>query len=306
MRVFISYSWDSDKHRERVSALVTALRKDGIGAEYDGDIMLGERIPHYMETRVSESDYVIFVCTPHYKEKADARTGGVGYESNIITGEIYSTQNEKKFIPILFSGSWTTSLPAWAAGKFGLDFTDPAGHESAYTRLLQNLNGIPPGKKVSTHSVSVETAINTSKKIEDADPAPIRIVRIISEEVGFPKNDGTAGSALYAIPFELSTYPSEIWKRLFIQNWNQPPQFSLMHRPGIARVVGKKIILDGTTIDEVEKYHKETLVLAVTEANKQEMETIRKMDREEKRKKTARENHLASVKKTINNISFDD
>jgi hypothetical protein len=34
-----------------------------------------------------------------------------------------------------------------------------------------------------------------------------------------------------------------------------------MHRPNIARGTGDKVVLDGTTIEEIEKYHKETLVL---------------------------------------------
>ena len=43
-----------------------------------------------------------------------------------------------------------------------------------------------------------------------------------------------------------------------------------MHRPGIASVIGSKIFLDGTTIDEVKDYHKETLILCVKKANEEE------------------------------------
>lgn len=49
----------------------------------------------------------------------------------------------------------------------------------------------------------------------------------------------------------------------FIKTWNQPPQFTTMHRPGIARVSGDRVILDGTTIEEVEKYHRDTLKLSI-------------------------------------------
>jgi len=41
-----------------------------------------------------------------------------------------------------------------------------------------------------------------------------------------------------------------------------------MHRPGIARVSGDKVYLDGTTIEEVQKYHRDTLVLALEETNR--------------------------------------
>jgi hypothetical protein len=40
-----------------------------------------------------------------------------------------------------------------------------------------------------------------------------------------------------------------------------------MHRPGIASVAGDKVILDGTTIEEVGKYHAETLRLVVDKVN---------------------------------------
>lgn len=40
-----------------------------------------------------------------------------------------------------------------------------------------------------------------------------------------------------------------------------------MHRPGIARVAGDRIIVDGTTIEEVEKYHRETLLAVLDRVN---------------------------------------
>ena len=42
----------------------------------------------------------------------------------------------------------------------------------------------------------------------------------------------------------------------------------MMHRPGIARVESDKLYLNGTTIEEVEGTHRNTLVLALNEANR--------------------------------------
>jgi hypothetical protein len=97
---------------------------------------------------------------------------------------------------------------------------------------------------------------------------PIELVGVIADEVGTPPNDGTRGSALYRVPFRLSAQPSGRWAQLFVAHWNRPPSFTTMHRPGIARVAGDTIVLDGTTMEEVEKYHLRTLKLAVEEANK--------------------------------------
>ena len=78
-----------------------------------------------------------------------------------------------------------------------------------------------------------------------------------------------------------------------------------MHRPGIARVTGSRIILDGTTIEEVERYHRDTLILAVNEANaaleKIEAERERRRKLEEERKKA----HDENVRDAARRLRFD-
>jgi hypothetical protein len=108
---------------------------------------------------------------------------------------------------------------------------------------------------------------------------PIKITGVITEEVGEPRNDKTPGSALYVVPFRLSRTPSPEWVRAFLDTWELPPRFTSMHRPRIATVRGDRIVLDGTTIEEVERYHFDTLKLAVAEANRiagQEKERTKK------------------------------
>ena len=71
-----------------------------------------------------------------------------------------------------------------------------------------------------------------------------------------------------------------------------------MHRPGIASVVGSKIILNGTTIDEVKKYHRDTIMLCVEEANKQEAaikEKERKLKEQEEQRKQQHYQHVAEL-----------
>jgi len=41
-----------------------------------------------------------------------------------------------------------------------------------------------------------------------------------------------------------------------------------MHRPGIAGVSGNRVRLDGTTVEEVERYHPDTLQLALDETDR--------------------------------------
>ena len=134
----------------------------------------------------------------------------------------------------------------------------------------------------------------------------IKLVGVISDEVGEPRNDGTRGSALYAVPFRLSGTPSATWVRVFVETWNSPPRFTSMHRPGIAQVSGNKIILDKTTIDEVERYHIDTLKLAVAEANKvteQEERKSRQRTTAEDERRQQHQQHIAEVAKRL---KFED
>jgi hypothetical protein len=131
---------------------------------------------------------------------------------------------------------------------------------------------------------------------------PIKLVDVIIDDVGIPRNDGSKGSALYAVPFRLSRVPPPSWTRFFLKTWNSPPRFTSMHRPGIARVEGDRVVLDGTTIEEVQRFHLETLKLAVAEANKmmfeQEKNSERRASAEEQRKLRHRE-HVSEVAKQL-------
>lgn len=120
-----------------------------------------------------------------------------------------------------------------------------------------------------------ETQIPQRKTPLTSNNEPIKIKGVV-DEVTEPTLDGTSGSALYKIPFKLNKKPSYIWEQIFLNEWEMPPRFTSMHRPGIASVIGDKIILDGTTIDEVKEYHRDTLALCVEEANKKEAEYLRK------------------------------
>jgi uncharacterized membrane protein len=135
---------------------------------------------------------------------------------------------------------------------------------------------------------------------------PIRIIGVVTEEVTSPKGDGTRGSGLYTVPFKLSAEPSRRWAEALVSSWNRPPQFSTMHRPGIARVSGDRIILDGTTMEEVEKYHLKTLKLAVEVANDAEAKAAEKDRRQADEEKAREKNHRQDVEEAARRLDFDD
>ena len=84
------------------------------------------------------------ICTPTYKEKSDARIGGVGYEGDLMTGEMLTQSKREKFIPVLRAGIWAESIPSWLSGRFGVDFRGEEYSESEYRKLVDELHGRRP------------------------------------------------------------------------------------------------------------------------------------------------------------------
>jgi hypothetical protein len=79
-----------------------------------------------------------------------------------------------------------------------------------------------------------------------------------------------------------------------------------MHRPGIARVIGDRIILDGTTIEEVQRYHLDTLKLAVSEANRlleEDKVTTKRQSERISLKKVQHREHIAEIARKL---KFED
>ncbi len=125
--VFITYSWDSQTHKDWVRQLADKLINNGIHVLLDQyDIQPGESFTHFMEKAISNSEKVLVILSPNYKEKSEERKGGVGYEQQIISGEIMSGIERKKFIPILRSGEYEKgpdcAIPSHFMGISTLDF----------------------------------------------------------------------------------------------------------------------------------------------------------------------------------------
>jgi hypothetical protein len=133
----------------------------------------------------------------------------------------------------------------------------------------------------------------------------IQILGVIEDEVGTPKNDGTRGSALYAVPIRLSKRVDSTWAAMFERCWDRPPSFSTMHRSGICSVYGDKIILNSTTIEEVKNYHAKTLSLVLEAVNQSYLELVSKKQNIENHKEEKEKDHRTHVRHTASQIKFD-
>ncbi len=303
---FISYAWESIEVKNWVKNLATKLRNEGIDAKLDQwEVIPGDQMPHFMEKSVKENDYVLIICSEKYKQKSENRIGGVGYEGDIMTAEVLQNSNHRKFIPLLMSGTKHTSIPSWLAGKYFVDLSNESHFTANFNDLITTILNVreTAPQLGKTLKKNVETFTPKQPEIVDED---VKIKGILINEVSQPTNDGTPGSALYKIPFELNKTPGYPWSQLFINSWNRPPSFTSMHRPGIASVIGNKIILDGTDIEEVEKYHKDTLKLAIGVANTELRKIKEQQKQQTEREKILKEEHKNRIQDIGGRINFDD
>lgn len=298
---FISYSWDNDTHKQWVHDLAARLRSDGIDVMLDQwHAVPGDQLPQFMETAVRENDYVIIICTPKYRERSDSRTGGVGYEGDIITGEISTTRNHRKFIPVLRAPDWNLSAPSWIKGKYYISLNGTPYSEQQYSDLLATIHRTRPTAPpvgIPAHRKSRVPAPHAPAPIP-APGTPVKIIGVLIDEVSTPTMDGTRGSALYTVPFQLSRRPSHEWAEAFVHTWDHPPSYTTSHRPGIAHVSGDRIILDGTTMEEVKDVHRDTLVLVINKVN----EIIAEYEGNQQRRAEAEAARLAEHEDKVRDI----
>ena len=147
-RAFISYSWTSDGHAAWVMDLASRLRADGVDVILDRwDLLPGQDKFVFMEKMVSDDsvDKVIVVCDQRYSQKADAREGGVGTESTIISQQIYERSDARRFVAVVaeLDENENPYLPVFLKARIYFDLSDPRRFQSAYEDLIRDLCGRP-------------------------------------------------------------------------------------------------------------------------------------------------------------------
>ena len=151
-QLFLSYSHDSDAHRERVLALSERLRQDGIPTILDRYVngTPPQGWPRWMLDRLDESDRVLLICTPTYYRRfrgheQPGQGKGVDWEGAIITQEIYDARSKTtRFIPVLFDRTDEDSIPEPLRGHTHYCLTSEAAYQALYDALLEQA-GVEPG-----------------------------------------------------------------------------------------------------------------------------------------------------------------
>jgi len=142
-KVFISYSHDSQEHKKWVQDLAIRLRNNGVDAIIDQwELRPGDDLPHFMETHLADSDYVIMVCTDKYVEKANAGTGGVGYEKMIITADLLTNIDSNKIVPVIRQFG-THNVPTFLKTKLFVNFSKDDDYEFSFDELVRTFHDAP-------------------------------------------------------------------------------------------------------------------------------------------------------------------
>lgn len=146
-KVFISYSWYPEENKIRVQRLAERLMQDGVNVILDiWDLKHGHDKYVFMEQMVKDPDIkkVLVICNEDYALKADARKGGVGTESTIMSGDIYSLAEQTKFIPILMEKkNGKACLPTFLKSRMYIDMSSNETYELGYDQLLRDIYSKP-------------------------------------------------------------------------------------------------------------------------------------------------------------------
>ena len=147
-KVFVSYSHDSIQHKAWVLRLATDLVEQGVDVTLDQwDLSLGMDVARFMSEGIRQSEYVLLICSASYVQKAQAATGGVGFEQQIVTGELVSKLDTTKFIPLVRANLGDPKIPGFLGARMYVDFNDDSSYAEKREVLLRELHGAPANVK---------------------------------------------------------------------------------------------------------------------------------------------------------------
>ncbi len=290
--VFISYAHED---KPLAQGIANALSDRGCTVWIDeGELKVGDSLINRIATAVLDAEFCLALISEAsvdsdwcQKELSLAITNGLNREGSYV-------------LPLRFG---EVPMPAEIKDIFYLS-VDPGNVEDVVDKVVAAIDDHrQENHGGDEHAGSGE---DIASGPEPALDPGIRIIGVDSDGVGKPRKDGTRGSALYRVPLKLSKTPSAEWAELFKQTWDHPPRYTTMHRPGIASVEGNTIVLDGTDMEEIERYHADTLRLVIPKVNQLvgEIEAEKKAEAERKKREAAE--HAEKVDEVAARLSFEE
>lgn len=152
-KVFISYSWDSEEHKEGVLELADRLIEDGIKCMIDQYVMAPPQgWTRWMHEQIEAADFVLMVFTETYKRRMEGKeVEGLGkggtWEGLIITNILYYQEYIKyndKFIPTIVSTADEQHIPSFLRSFSYHNISTEQGYENLYRQITNQAFVEPP------------------------------------------------------------------------------------------------------------------------------------------------------------------
>lgn len=147
-KVFISYAWTSPEHIEWVVQFATDLRLQGVDIILDKwDLREGHDANAFMERMVTDPsvEKVIMICDAAYTAKADARSGGVGTEAQIISPKLYEKRDQEKFVAVIreLDPEGKAHVPVFYGSRIHIDMSNDEDYSVNLEQVLRWVFGKP-------------------------------------------------------------------------------------------------------------------------------------------------------------------
>jgi len=120
-KCFISYAWEVDEKKKLIQQewltkfkeYLELLRVVIFLDLFDMELNLKET----MEKNINDSDFIIIICTPRYKQRVEEKGSNARFELDNLLNK------NKKIIPIIYEGKFSESVPSDIRDSLAIDFT---------------------------------------------------------------------------------------------------------------------------------------------------------------------------------------
>ena len=144
LRIFVSFSNDSEEHLRWIFDLVKKLQSKGVTIIYEPSEFNQELdMTRFMEFEVRNADHILVICTDNYVKKANEGEGGIGYQPMIVTKRAVENIGINKFIPIIRQTLTEEKTPDFLKEQVYIDFTNDSQFEEKFAELLHDRLLIP-------------------------------------------------------------------------------------------------------------------------------------------------------------------
>jgi hypothetical protein len=157
IRVFISHTATSDDSIEWVKQLALFLIDRGVQPRLDRfHLRRGMDLPQWMCNELALANKVIVICDEAYKQKADGRLGGVGWETMIIQGDISNLPPDNtKYQVVVRSENIADGLPLYLKTRFAFHAPPSRIDRSVREELIRELCDLPSDERLEAREFSI-------------------------------------------------------------------------------------------------------------------------------------------------------